>query len=543
MFSPKGVLLNIPIIQDQAYSSGFLNNVPDPSGMIRSVPLVMKYDDSVYPSFAFEVIRIAYSASKVMVKYDETGINTIKMGDVSIPTDRFGRLFINYKGPARTFEYISAVDIITKKFDPMQVAGKIVLVGTSAYGLMDLRSTPLDSILPGVEIHANIIDNILRNEMLHRPDWGEGADLLVLIFIVAVILLGISYVPLWWGTFVLMVLIYGIFYGYYTLLFEQYIILNIVFPILTFVLSIVVMLGIKYFFEIRQKEMIKGKFSQKVSPQVMEDLINEGQIDCLTIRDENVTIFFSDMRSFTTISEEIGSPQLLVEFLNYYMTQMAETIISREGTIDKFIGDAIMAYWNAPNSVVKHADYAVQAALEQVSKRDSLNEYTIEKYGFELDYGIGLNTGYVTIGDIGSEGRSDYTVIGDPVNLAARLEGLCKYYGVRLIISEFTMAELVEDYIYRELDCVKVKGKHEPVTIYEVMGKEDDDFRDNKALLAYQRALSLFRENNFVFALSIFEELNIKNQHNLYKLYIDRCNYLIENKITDFDGVFEFNFK
>jgi adenylate cyclase len=543
LFCPPGVLKNIPPIQDNGYSSGFLNNVPDLSGMIRSVPLVMKYEETLYPSLALEMMRIAHSARSVLVRYNETGVEKILMGDLTIPVDRFGRLYVNFRGPAKSYRYLSASDVVANRFDPADVEGKIVLVGTSAYGLMDLRSTPLDNVMPGVEVHANVIDNILSNDMLYKPDWAEGADLVIICAISAIVLLAIAYLPFILGNLMIAVLGGAILYGNYLLLFHYHVILNIFFPLMTFGISVLAMIAIKYVFEARQKKMIKKKFSQKVSSQVMEDLILQGENDFLATRDVNVTIFFSDIRSFTTISEQIGSSTRLVEFLNYYMTRMAHSIVTREGTIDKFIGDAIMAYWNAPNHVDHHADKGVEAALEQITMREELNKEIRQKYGFELDFGIGINTGDVTVGDIGSIGRSDYTIIGDPVNLASRLEGLCKYYGVRLIISEFTQAQLTKNYVFRDLDWVKVKGKHEPVKIYEVISNTPIDTEKEAELQRYHEALRAFRAADIEYALEIFEQLYQLHGGKLYQLYVDRSRHLIDNKIVDFNGVFEFDFK
>jgi adenylate cyclase len=543
LFAPKGVLSNVPAIQDKGYSSGYLNNVPDESGIITSVPLLMKYDETIYPSLAFEMVRIALSAEKVSVSYDDTGVQSIKAGDLLIPTDRYGRLYVNYTGAAKAYPYLSAYDVINGTFDPKEIAGKFVLIGTSAYGLMDLRSTPVESVMPGVQIHANVIDNLLNQTMLYRPDWAEGIDLVMIYLIAAMVILGISYLRFSVAVIALGLVGGVIFYGYYYLLFHHYLILNFFFPFATYLTSLLVFLGIKYFFEIRQKEMIKSRFSQKVSAQVVEDLIRNEDEDHFASHEEEVSIFFSDIRSFTTISEQLGSPHKIVEFLNYYMTEMADSIVMREGTIDKFIGDAIMAYWNAPNHVQNHADMAVSAALEQIEKRSLLNEYIAPTYGFNLDYGIGINTGLVTVGDIGSKGRSDYTVIGDAVNLASRLEGLCKYYGVRLIISEFTKVRLEDSYTIRELDRVRVKGKHEPVKIFEVISK--DILRDSASveLKLYNGALDLFQNRCYDEAYEQFVELERLNDHKLYKLYMQRCRYLMDNKIENFDGVFEFDFK
>jgi len=543
LLEPIGILSNIESIQSNSYSSGFINNVPDASGSIRSVPLVMRYEDTIYPSLAFEMFRIANNAQKVIIDYSPTGISTIYAGDIKIPTDRNGRMYLNHRGPAKTFHYISASDIVNNNFDYKTIEGKFVLVGTSAYGLMDLRSNPFDNIVPGIEIHATLIDNLVNHDMLLRPDWIELFELGMIVFLSAVVILGFSLLPpisFFLGS---LTLFGAVGYLNYYLLFEHHIIVNILFMILTLFFSIVSVLSMNYFLENRQKEQVKKKFAQKVSPQVMEDLLKKEGFDALQIREVEVTVFFSDIRSFTTISEQLGSPQKLVEFLNYYMTEMADSIVSREGTIDKFIGDAIMAYWNAPNHVVNHADMAVKAALEQIAKRAYLNSIIEPKYGFELDYGIGINTGIVTVGDIGSKGRSDYTVIGDAVNLASRVEGLCKYYGVRLIISEFTKEKLKESYVIRELDWVRVKGKLEPVKIFEVISQNELNDSVADELKQYNDALGLFQNGEYLEAYEKFVELEQLNMHKLYILYQQRCRYLIDNGIDHFDGVFDFDFK
>ena len=294
-------------------------------------------------------------------------------------------------------------------------------------------------------------------------------------------------------------------------------------------------------YENRQKEQVKKKFAQKVSKQVMDDLLKSAEGDsAFKTHEVDVTIFFSDIRSFTTISEQLKTPQKLVEFLNTYMTAMAQPIVESRGTIDKFIGDAIMAYWNAPNRVDDHADMAVQAALKQLTLRTGLSEKLLHDYGVHLDFGIGLNSGVVTVGDIGSQGRSDYTIIGDPVNLASRLEGLCKYYHAHLIISQNTKNLLHSTYVIRELDTVRVKGKSEPVRIYEILaqGTATPDFQNE--LTHFHTALDAYYAGNFQESLDLICQLIDSNPSPLYELYHKRLKHLLTLDIQDFDGIYEF---
>lgn len=539
----KGVLKNIDIIQNAGYSSGYMNNIPDETGIIRSVPLMIKYDDIIYPSLAFEIFRIATDSKKVTLNYSEAGIQSIVLAKQTIDTDRFAKLHLNFRGPFKSYKYISAVDVYNNNIKEEDIQNKFVIIGTSAYGLMDLRSTPMDSVIAGVEIHANLIDNLLNNDMLVKPTWSELADLSIIIFLLFILLFlfsRLSFISLF---FIYTISIFGVMAFNYYLLFYLHIILNSIFPLVTMVAGLTSILGINYMFEFRQKEMVKNSFSKKVSKQVMDDLLTNPNETDLSSREVETTIYFSDIRSFTSISEELKSPKRITDFLNFYMNVMVEAIEDSHGTIDKFIGDAVMAYWNAPVEVQNHADKAVQAALIQVNKRDEINKTINKEFGFDVDYGIGINTGSVVVGEIGSQGRSDYTIIGDAVNLASRLEGLCKPYKVRLIISEFTKKLLVDEYVTQLLDIVRVKGKHEPVKIYEVLSTGKATNEKIFELSEYDKAHTLYVKSNFLKAHTIFEELYKKHDKYLYKLYAQRCEQLIENETKDFDGVFEFTTK
>ena len=539
----KGVLTNLPVIQNEGYSSGFMNNIPDETGIIRSVPLLIKYDDTLYPSLAFEMYRIASNAKKVVVNYSSAGIENIKLAQQTIHSDRFGRIYLNFRGPFKSYKYISAVDVYNNIIKPKDLAGKFVLIGTSAYGLMDLRSTPMDSVIAGVEVHANLIDNLLHNDMLVKPSWEEIANISIIIsvaFFVLFFLSRVSIIPLvlfYLTSFALLL------YGNYYLLFTEHLILNIFFPITTMILSLVGVLGVNFMFEFSQKELVKKSFSKKVSKQVMNDLLTHVGDTDLSAKELETTIYFSDIRSFTSISETLKSPTRITEFLNFYMNEMVLSVEKNHGTIDKFIGDAIMAYWNAPLPVENHADKAVLTALEQIQKRDKLNITIHEKFGFDVDYGIGINTGNVVVGEIGSTGRSDYTIIGDAVNLASRLEGLCKPYKVRLVISEFTKAQLSKEYVMQLLDIVRVKGKHEPVKIYEVLSTGITSLEKKYELEQYNKAHQEYVNANFKDAKNLFELLFSKYDKYLYKLYQERCEHLITKDIKNFDGVFEFTTK
>jgi len=559
----KGVLTNLEVIQDSGYSSGYMNNIPDETGIIRSVPLMIKYDDITYPSLAFEMYRIASAVNKVTISYSPAGVENITLGKQIINSDRFARLHLNFRGPFKSYKYISAVDVYNNHIKKEDLKGKFILIGTSAYGLMDLRSTPMDSVIAGVEIHANLIDNLLHDDMLVKPSGGEIIDIFIIILIIFIFMFLYSRFSILPLILAFTTTLLSIMYINYYLLFTEFIIINSIFPIFSIFLSLTAVLGVNFMFEYSQKEMIKGKFASKVSANVMEDILKNPESNTLDGAEKEITVFFSDVRGFTNISEAMGDAKSLIKFMNEIMEPMTEIIIEEDGTVDKYIGDAIMAYWNAPLDVKNHADRAVIASLRQLHALKSLNARLRANTEFQnvidmsdkanipiVDIGIGLNSGVAIVGEMGSTKRSDYTAIGDPINLGARLESLCKYYNSKLNISNYTKEKLKGKYIFRFLDLVTVKGKVEPIEIWQIhdFDREDTDplFYSNKEELLqeldlYHKAIELYKSAKFEDALEIFKNINSwENKSNLkiYDIYIERCEYYIEIPPKNFNGIF-----
>lgn len=562
LLKPYRAILNIGTIEEAAFSSGYFNTVPDSDGNVRSVPLVMEYEGVIYPSLTLEMARIMRDEKKIELFYDEGGLSHIALGELNIPTDYLGRLSVNYRGAQKSYRYISAADIYEKKVKPEEIEGRVAFLGTSAAGLLDLRSTPFDSVYPGVEVHANALENILSGDFLSKPIWAAGVDTLTIVA-GGVFTFLILLVPSAIGSFVLLLALNGaLLFGHYFYMFNHGVLLNTILPFLTINSLFVVGQVLNYFLEIRQKERIKGKFASKVSPAVMNDILSS-EDDVLEGKEREITVFFSDVRNFTNISEAMGDPKRLITFMNRYMDPMTEIVIKTGGTVDKFIGDAIMAYWNAPTNVADHADKAVVASLEQLHALRELNKTLRADTEFAkvvamsdakgvpiVDIGIGLNSGIAIVGEMGSSGRSDYTVIGDPVNLGSRLESLCKYYNSKLNISNFTKKLLKGNYIYRFLDLVTVKGKSEPIEIWQIHDYDDDReihlFNVSKEqimheLSFYHEAIKLYKDGDFKKALEIFKDIESwdnKTNNAIYKIYIERCEHYIEMPPTNFNGVF-----
>jgi len=593
-----GVITNIPTIQNASKTSGFFNVWPDSDGVIRSVPLAIAYNSTIYPSLALELIRMAYQDDHIEVNYDDTGISSINIAGREIPTDKYGRLTVNYRGPSSTFKYVSAVDIIKGNFDSDDLVGKIALIGTSAAGLLDLRIMPFDSIYPGVEVHANVIDNIIAADFIHIPVVADGINIVIIFFLAIFIVVTIGYSSALIFPFIIALTAFLLIYLINYLLFSEGIILSIFYPLFTLILGALASIITGYFFETRQKNLIRGKFASKVSPQVMEDIIKNAASgeDAFIAKEHEITVTFSDVRNFTNISEAAGDANTLIQFLNIYMDDMTNIITKYEGTVDKFIGDAIMSYWNAPAIVKNHAEKAVDATLDQIHAVAPLNakvkddeRFTnicnmAEGMGVEpIEIGIGINIGVATVGEMGSSGRSDYTVIGDPINLGARLEALCKYYNSMCNISNHVKEQIPQDkYIFRFLDLVTVKGQSIPVEIWQIIDYADlsktqwetplystrsvtydADVAGNTIISSsdsdksgavvkqrlldeleyYQSGIEAYKEARFEDALKIFKDIqdnwSDKTNKNIYNIYIERCEYYIEEPPSDnFNGVF-----
>ncbi|HIP13373.1 MAG TPA: adenylate/guanylate cyclase domain-containing protein [Arcobacter sp.] len=570
IFEAKGVILNIPEIQNNSYSSGFINNIPDESGMVRTVPLLIRYNEQMYPSLALELIRASLGVQKIFINYSLLGVENISLGDFVIPTDIYGRLTINYRGGKKTFKYLSIIDILNNNFNPKDIEGKIALVGTSATGLLDLRAIPFDATFPGVEVHANAIDNIITQDFLSKPEEMASMDLLLIVIVTFLTVMLVTYSPFWLNPFVMIIMGIAVYIITYISLFHYGLIFNIFLPLLAVLLSILITTFMDYIFEIKKEQLIKKKFASKVSENVMEEILNNSDSHKFHAMQREITVFFSDVRGFTNISEAAPNAKILIEFMNDYMDPMSDILMKNQGTIDKYIGDAIMAYWNAPVVLEEHATFAVNSALEQIYALELLNENIKNNNKYleinkmckqnntePIRIGIGINTGIATVGEMGSSKRSDYTVIGDAVNIASRVESLCKYYDSKINITNFTKDKINNDnYIFRFLDSVKVKGKKNSIDIWQVLDYDDKsefstlcniDKKDLKEELdQYHFAVELYKMSNFKQALDIFLQLNDihnKTNNNIYEIYAQRCAHYLIDPPDDFDGIYEHKIK
>lgn len=534
---------NQPVLQEEALAAGFFDNpLVDSDGVFRQVPMLQRYQGQYYPSLSLAVVRSLLGMPPVELIVSGEGGNAaleaLNVGGFRIPVDNRTGALVPYYGGRGTFEYISVIDVFRQTVAKEKLEGAIVLLGTSAPGLLDLRTTPVGSVYPGVEIHANLIAGMLHQSFRHRPTYTQGGELLLLAGIGLLLTLLLPRLSPLMILVITALLFSGIWYGN-LLLWNQYLwVFPLATPLLMSALIIAYQLAYGYLIESRGKRKLTRLFGQYVPPELVDEMNHNPEQISLQGENREMTVLFSDVRSFTSISEGLP-PEELTRLMNAFLTPMTGVIHSHRGTIDKYIGDAVMAFWGAPLDDPLHAHHAVQAGLEMVRKLQTLAP-EFRKNGWpELRIGIGINTGPMNVGNMGSEFRMAYTVLGDAVNLGSRLEGLTKQYGVAILVSEIT-ANAADKYLYRELDRVRVKGKEQPVAIFEPIALKDEISAETREQLKrYHQALEHYRKQQWDLAEPLFKRLQQEEDQLLYRIYLQRIErYRQTPPPADWDGVF-----
>lgn len=534
----------------QGASEGFFNVFPDAAGTVRKVPLFMELDNVPYPSLALEMLRIGQAEQQIIIHVSQqvkTARNTIlgiSLADRFIPTDEAGEVTVNFRGPSYTFPYISAVDVLEGR-RLNELRDKYVLIGTSAAGLLDLRATPFSNIYPGVEVQANIIDNALKGDPLSHDFFTElGLTYTIVILgglLLSALLAGASAII---GGLAGILLIVATVVGNYYFFFKQNELVGVGYPLATVIVVFMIVTLFNYFYEGREKRFISKAFGHYVSPQIVAQLCANPEKLSLRGEQKELTVLFSDIRGFTSISESMDSAQLS-QFMNEYLTAMSNIVMEHYGTVDKYIGDAVMAIWGAPLDDEAHAVHCVQAALAMKRKLHELRPQWEARRLPSIDIGVGINSGLMSVGNFGSALRFDYTVMGDNVNLASRLEGSNKAYGTNIIISEHTRDILGDAIFCRFIDMVKVKGKAVPVKIYEPICEGEPDAATRQHVEEFEQAMAYYRIKRFDDAETILIDLaaNAPNP-TLYQLYLERIVHFRENPPPEgWEGVFTFTAK
>ncbi len=543
---------NLPEFQANAAGGGHFNPLVDADGVSRRVPMLAEYHGAYYEALSLAVIRVLAGYPPVEPGFAEeqyssksySGLEYLKAGPVTIPVDDTVSAFIPYRGKRGSFKYISLADVYFDKVPKDELRGKIALIGTSAPGLLDLRSTPVGSVYPGVEIHANMIAAMLDNDFKQKPAYMLGTEVVLLLIGGITLSLLVPLLSPLKATLVSLlatVLITGLDVAVWSKG-------GLILPLASSLLMIAALFAFNmswgYFVESRSKRQFTELFGQYVPPELVDKMAEDPEKYSMEGKSEELTVLFSDIVGFTSISESL-TPKELSQFINDYLTAMSLVIRSNRGTLDKYIGDAIMAFWGAPVADPEHARQAVISAMAMQAELDKLRVQMIERGWPAIRIGVGVNTGSMSVGDMGSKLRKAYTVMGDAVNLSSRLEGLTRVYGVGILIGPNTR-QAVKDVVFREIDRVKVKGKDEPVDIFEPMGIEgqvEQNVLDEIDL--WHKALKAYRAQNWDEAeMELSKAQRMSPECKLYQLYAERIRQCrIEPPGADWDGVTAFKTK
>ncbi|MFA7430037.1 MAG: adenylate/guanylate cyclase domain-containing protein [Rhodospirillaceae bacterium] len=565
----SGMVRNIPVVDMAAPGRGIFNPNPEFDGVVRRVPMVMyvgpaperdaegvvvdeaRYLQYLQPSLSAEMLRVATGAKSMLVQFDPVnGIRGFVVGRNQIQTDAKSRVWVYY-AKHDLDKYVSVIDVLNGTVPPEKISGRLLLIGTSAVGLLDIRTSPLDAVLPGVEVHANILENVLTGTQLSRAADADNTEFLLtaaagMLMIILVPLIGARY-----ALFLLIILIGGGVASSWWFFEHRLTLYDPVYPALGIIVLYMTLTYANYAREEAQRRQVRDAFSRYMSPALVERLAADPTQLKLGGEMRDMTLLFCDVRGFTTISEQFDA-QGLTRLINKFLTPMTNVILDRKGTIDKYMGDCIMAFWNAPLDDEAHAANACRSALAMIETMKDVNVH-LEAEAIQegrkhipLAVGIGLNSGQVCVGNMGSDQRFDYSVLGDAVNLASRLEGQSKTYGVVIVIGESTRDE-APDFATLELDLIKVKGKTLPVRIFTLVG--DESFATTAPFLAlkdeHDAMLAAYRLQEWDDATRHLTECRILmtnaglDLHGIYDLYAERiAEYRAASPGADWDGVF-----
>jgi adenylate cyclase len=547
-----GLLRNLPQLESAAAGRGLFTIATERDGMIRRVPLIMVAQDKIVPALAVELLRVVSGAGSILVRTDQVGVRNVAVAQLNLPTDENGRVWMHF-GRHDTARYVSAQDVLERKVAPEIFSGKLALIGTSAIGLLDVKTTPVHPAMPGVEVHAQLIEAALTNSLLKAPSSALPTELLAT-FLAGLLIVTLAPILSAPALFAVAAVTAGsTAAGSWLLYSQQQILLDATFPVISILLVYAALALIGYFREQSQRRQIRLAFSQYLSPTLVEQLANSPKKLVLGGEIRNMTILFSDVRGFTSISETFGEdPTGLTALMNRLLTPLTNAIVAHNGTVDKYIGDAIMAFWNAPLDNPSPEKDACQAALDMLKSVDELNR---EREGesiangvpfVPIKVGIGLNSGGCIVGNMGSDLRFQYTAMGDTVNLASRLEGQTAFYGVPLLIGARTAKALSGEFAVLEIDCIRVKGKQEAEVTSTILGSSDVagsvDFEQLRK--QWGEILAAYRRQEWTVVLSLIDAIRPLgekfNLQNLLILYQSRARqFAVRPPPTNWDGVFD----
>jgi len=538
-----GVKPNIKKLTRAAVLTGYFNIFPDSDGITRRFVDVVKFRNKLFPPAVIQMLAVYYGDLKPKIEFEEFGVSGIHVGTRTIPVDEFGRSLINYYGPEGEFKRISVSDVLDGSISDEELEkaldGRLVIVGATAMGIYDIRHTPFGS-MAGPEVEATYMQNVIDGIVPSKAGWFFIFNFLSILFMGVVLILTMKRVKIFGGAVVAAFLIV-LYILFQRVMFTQYLIqLDVLYPILSIILVYAGLAFFKFFVEASERKYIQGAFGHYLSPAVINQILKDpSQLQLGGIRKE-MTVLFSDIAGFSSVSETI-EPEELVQLLNVYLTEMSDIIMGQDGTVDKYEGDAIIAFFGAPLDDPKHPYHCVLAALNMQKKLAEMREGWKKEGKPLLRMRIGLNTGNMVVGNMGSKSRMDYTIMGDSVNLGARIEGANKAYGTETMVTHYTYNLCRDFFDFRELDTIRVVGKQEAITVYELLGVKGEISADKgKILETYNMGLSHYKAREWDKAIDSFGEvLNYDETDGPSLTYLERClDFQVRPPDVNWDGVY-----
>jgi len=505
-----GVKPNIKKLTKAAKLTGYFNIFPDDDGITRRFVNVVKFEEKLFPSAVMQMLRVFYDNSDAKITFEDLGVADLEIGDKKIPVDEYGRSLINYYGAEGEFERVPIIDLLNAKKDDLRMqqafSNKIVIVGATAMGIFDIRNTPF-GLMAGPEVEATFIQNVIDGIVPRQAGWHLIFGIVSILLtggILVIVMKRASQVVSFLSALVL-VSFYITFQRY--LFSSRHLLIDVLYPAIAIILVYGGIAFYKYLTETKQKQFIQGAFGQYLSPAVIEQIVADPSKLSLGGARKEMTAFFSDVAGFSTISESL-TPEELVQLLNDYLTEMSDILMELNGTVDKFEGDAIIAFFGAPLDDSNHAVNCVKAALRMQERLEEMRQEWAKEGKALLRMRIGINTGSIVVGNMGSKSRMDYTMMGDAVNLAARLEGANKPYGTETMVSHYTYEVCKNDFEFRKLDSLQVVGKSEVITVYEVLALKGELSKEKVEIIStYEQGLEQYYAMNWEEAIKLFSKV------------------------------------
>ncbi len=541
----QSFLANINILQDVAKASGFINAAPDPDGVLRFTPLLLRHESGVYASLSLQAVSLYLLAKKIELvtgKYGNAAVlEGIKMDRLFIPTDATGRMLIPHRGPPFSFPYVSVIDVLNDKVARDLIENKLIFIGATASTIGDVRATAVAPNFPGIEVHASVAAGIIDNYLPYKPSWGRGVILFVMLALGVIYALLIPFFEVLGICLLCFSLSIALIFLNQWIWTEYGLVLSTILPITLLFILFLLNLIWGYLFESKKGKELKAVFGQYVPPAYLENMLKKGEGFSLEGESKELSVLFADIIGFTTLSEKLTATELK-QLLNRYFTSTTEIIFNHMGTIDKYVGDLVIAFWGAPLEDPKHAFHAVSNALAVQQGLIALNKAFVSEGKPMIKIGVGVNTGVMNVGDMGSKFRRAYTVLGDAVNLASRLESQTRFYHVDVIVGETTYLQTKNEFAYKMLDKIRVKGKKTAVLIYNPICSAAEASGELKVELErHHKGLEAYFNQQWDNAENLFKHLamDYPRDKELYEVYLNRISSLRQTPPgPDWDGAY-----